>query len=160
MDELGRKNNCEYLKTLSLRFARERKMMAKTLKGRGIVSGFRRGIALVSKQPLSFLGGVDYNSGVVVEKGHDLKGQGMKDKILCFPYGHGSTVGSYVLYSLVKKGLGPKAIVNQVADTVVVVGAILAEIPMIDKIDVSQIKTGDKVEVDGERGTIKILKEK
>jgi len=134
--------------------------MAGTLKGRGIVSGSRRGIALVSKKPLSFLGSVDHNTGVVVEKGHDLQGQSLKDKVLCFPYGHGSTVGSYVLYSLVKKGLGPKAIVNQVADIVVVVGAIIAEIPMIDRVDVSQIKNGDKVEVDGEKGTVKILRGK
>jgi len=113
-------------------------------------------MALVSQKPLSFLGGVDYNSGVVVEKNHDLKGESLKDKILCFPSGHGSTVGSYVLYSLVKKGLGPKAIVNQVADTVVVVGAIIAEIPMVDQIDIKQIKTGDIVEVDGDKGTVKV----
>jgi len=134
--------------------------MSRTLKGRGIVSGSTRGVAIVSKKPLSFLGGVDYNSGVVVEKGHDLNGQSLKDKILCFPYDHGSTVGSYVLYSLAKKGLGPKAIVNQVADTVVVVGAIIAEIPMIDKVDISRIKTGDKLEVDGGKGTVKILQGK
>ena len=108
--------------------------------------------------PLSFLGGVDYNSGVVIEKGHDLNGQLIKDRVLCFPSGHGSTVGSYVLYSLVKKGCGPKAIVNQVADTVVVVGAIIAEIPMVDKIDIKKITTGNLVEVDGDMGTVKILR--
>jgi len=128
----------------------------KTLKGRSIVSGRLKGTALVSQKPLSFLGGVDYNTGVVIEKNHDLKGMALKNAILCFPSGHGSTVGSYVLYSLVKKGLGPKAIVNQVADTVVVVGAIIADIPMIDQVNIKQIKTGDILEVDGERGTVKI----
>lgn len=128
----------------------------KTLNGRRIVSGHCRGIALVSAKPISFLGGVDYNSGVIVEKDHDLQGEKIKDKILCFPYSHGSTVGSYVLYSLVKKGVGPRAIVNQVADTVVAVGAIIADIPMVDKIDIQQIKTGDAVEVDGDRGIVKI----
>jgi len=126
------------------------------LKGRSIVPGKCKGPALVSAKPLSFLGGVDYNSGVIIEKDHDLKGESFKNKILCFPHGHGSTVGSYVLYSLVKKGLGPIAIVNQVADSVVVVGAIIAEIPMVDQIDIGQIKTGDEVEVDGTRGTVKI----
>jgi len=129
----------------------------KTLNGRGIASGRSRGVALVSSKPLSFLGGVDYDSGVVIEKNHDLSGQPLKDKVLCFPSGHGSTVGSYVLYSLVKKKAGPKAIVNQVADTVIVVGAIIAEIPMVDQIEIKQIKTGDLVEVDGEKGTVKIL---
>jgi predicted aconitase with swiveling domain len=127
-----------------------------TLKGRAIASGCCKGTALVSNMPLSFLGGVDYHTGVVIEKNHDLKGQSLKDKILCFPSGHGSTVGSYVLYSLVKKGLGPKAIVNQVADTVVVVGAIIAEIPMVDKIDLKRITTGDTVEIDGDKGTVKV----
>lgn len=128
----------------------------KTLRGRGITSGRCRGTALVSEKPLTFLGGVDPNSGIIIEKNHDLKGESIKDKILCFPSGHGSTVGSYVLYSLVKRGLGPKAIVNQVADTIVVVGAIIAEIPMIDQIDIKQIQTGDIVEVDGEEGIVKM----
>jgi len=132
------------------------KTVKKTLTGRGIVAGRCSGIALVSKKPLSFLGGVDYNSGVVIEKNHDLKGESLKDKVLCFPSGHGSTVGSYVLYSLVKKGLGPKAVVNEVADTVVVVGAIIAEVPMVDQIDIKQIKTGNFVEIDGDKGTVKV----
>ncbi len=127
----------------------------KTLKGRAITGGRAKGKALVSTMPLSFLGGVDYNTGVVVEKDHDLNGQPLKDKVLCFPSGHGSTVGSYVLYSLVKKGVGPKAIVNQVADTVIVVGTIIAEIPMVDQIDIKQIRTGDIVEIDGDKGTVK-----
>ena len=136
--------------------AKQLKPAKKTLRGRGIASGHCRGTALVSEKPLSFLGGVDYNTGVVIEKEHDLKGEPLKDKILCFPSGHGSTVGSYILYSLVMKGLGPKAIVNQAADTVVVVGAIIAEIPMIDQIDIKQIKTGDIVEVNGDKGTVRI----
>lgn len=132
-------------------------MKVKLLKGRAVVAGSCRGQALVSLQPISFLGGIDPNSGAIIEKNHDLKGKRIKDKILCFPYGHGSTVGSYVLYSLVKRGLGPKAIVNQVADPVVVVGAIIADIPMVDKIDIQQIRTDDKLEVDGDRGLVKIL---
>jgi len=132
----------------------------KLFKGRSIVSGHCSGSALVSTKPISFLGGVDYNSGVIVEKGHGLKGKSVKGKVLCFPHGHGSTVGSYVLYSLVRKGLGPKAIVNQVADTVVVVGAIIAGIPMVDQVDISQIRTGDLVEVDGDLGTVKVKRAK
>jgi hypothetical protein len=111
-------------------------------------------------KPISFLGGVDSNSGQIIERNHDLKGKNVKGRILCFPNGHGSTVGSYVLYSLAKKGFGPKAIINQTADPVVVVGAIIANIPMIDQIDIQQIKTDDNLEVDCNKGLIKILKEK
>jgi len=128
----------------------------KILEGRSIVPGHAEGSALVSMKPISFLGGVDPNSGTIIEKGHDLQSKKIAEKILCFPNGHGSTVGSYVLYALVKKGIGPKAIVNQSADPVIVVGAIIADIPMIDHVDIKQIQTDDEVEIDGEKGTLKI----
>jgi len=112
----------------------------------------------VSAKPISFLGGVDADSGIIIERDHDLRGKSMKGRILCFPHGHGSTVGSYVLYSLAKKGLAPKAIINQTVDPVVIVGAIIAEIPMMDQVDIRQIKTDDDVEVDSERGVVKVLK--
>jgi len=130
------------------------------LKGRPIVPGRSKGLALVSTKPISFLGGVNPNSGVIIERGHDLKGKSVKGRVLCFPYGHGSTVGSYVLYALAKKGVGPKAIINQTADPVVVVGAIIANIPMIDQVDIQQIRTDENVEVNCNKGLIKIVKEK
>ncbi|MAH42316.1 hypothetical protein CL614_01150 [archaeon] len=99
--------------------------------------------ALVSKEPIGFLGGVDPNTGEVLEG--DIKGQFVKDKILVFPTGKGSTVGSYVLYQLKKNNVAPKAIINSEAEPIVVVGAIISEIPMIDKIDISSIKTGDSI---------------
>jgi len=129
----------------------------KVLRGRGIVEGRCVAEALVSKKPISFLGGVDPTTGKVVERNHDLHGACVKDKVLCFPHGHGSTVGSYVLYSLAKNGLAPKAIVNRWADPVIVVGAVIANIPMVDGVDVSQIKTGDLVEVDAYKGIVKVL---
>jgi predicted aconitase with swiveling domain len=132
--------------------------MPLVLRGRTIVEGHCRAEALVSSKPMSFLGGVDPADGKVVEKNHDLCGKCVKGKVLCFPHGHGSTVGSYVLYSLAKRQLAPKAIVNQTADPVIVVGAIIANVPMVDQIDIKQIRTGDLVEVDADEGLIKVLK--
>ena len=129
-----------------------------TLKGRRIIEGCCKAEAIVSTKPISFLGGVDPAEGKIIEKNHDLCGECIKDKVLCFPHGHGSTVGSYVLYSLAKKRLSPKAIINQTADPVIVVGAIIANIPMIDRIDIKQIKTGDMVEVNAYDGLVKVLK--
>lgn len=129
-----------------------------TLKGRIIVEGKCEAEALVSKKPISFLAGVDPSSGLVVERNHDLHSKCIKGKALCFPHGHGSTVGSYVLYSLARKDLAPKAIINQIADPVVVVGAIIANIPMMDQVDIEKIKTGDIIEVDAYVGVVKILK--
>lgn len=131
--------------------------LPRELRGRPIVEGISRGRALVSRNPLSFLGGVDPETGVVIERNHDLNGRCIKNVILCFPHGHGSTVGSYVLYSLAKRGLAPKAIVNERADPVVVVGAVIAEIPMVDQIDISKIRTGEIVEVDGGKGIVRII---
>src|SRR4030043_1539940 len=131
-----------------------------TLKGRVVVKGHCQAEALVSLKPISFLGGVDPADGKIIERKHDLCGECVKDKILCFPHGHGSTVGSYVLYSLAKKGLAPKAILNQTADPVVVVGAIIANVPMLDQIDIQQIQTRDIVEVDACKGQGRVFNPK
>jgi len=128
------------------------------LHGRGIVEGKCKAEALVSAKPISFLGDVDPATGRIVERRHDLYGECIKDKVLCFPYGHGSTVGSYVLYSLAKNGLAPKAIINLKADPVIVVGAVIANIPMVDQVDISQIGTGDEVEVDAYKGIVLVSK--
>jgi len=135
-------------------------MQPLTLKGRRVVEGHCTAEALVSAKPISFLGGVDPADGKIVEKGHDLCGTCVRGKVLCFPHGHGSTVGSYVLYSLAKNGLAPRAIVNLTADPVVVVGAIIANIPMVDHVDIKQIRQGDLVEVDADQGIVRILKRK
>lgn len=128
------------------------------LQGRTVVEGIRRAKALVSKKPLSFLGGVDPADGKIIEKASDLCGECIKDKVLCFPNGHGSTVGSYVLYSLAKNGLAPVAILNEKADPVVVVGAIIADIPMLDQVDIAKIRTNDVLEVDAGNGIVTIIR--
>ncbi|MEM2937443.1 MAG: DUF126 domain-containing protein [Candidatus Bathyarchaeia archaeon] len=129
-----------------------------TLKGRRIVEGRCKAVALVSMKPISFLGDVDPKTGKVIEKRHDIYGECVKGKVLCFPNGHGSTVGSYVLYALAKNKMAPKAIVNEKADPVIVVGAVIANIPMIDQVDINRIETGYMVEVDAYSGLVKILK--
>jgi hypothetical protein len=120
------------------------------LKGRVIYKGKAQGEALVTSQPISFYGGVDPNTGVVIEKGHELQGQSVKGKILVFPTGKGSTVGSYTLYRMKKNGTAPAGIVNRECETVVAVGAIISEIPCVDKIDISKIKTGNKIKIENE----------
>jgi len=119
------------------------------LSGRVIYEGKAEGVALVSSSPLSFYGGVNPDTGEVVERGHELKGQSVKDKILVFPHGKGSTVGSYVMYRLAKNGVAPRAIVNEKCETIVAVGAIISEIPCVDMVDIGMIRSGAKVKVDG-----------
>jgi hypothetical protein len=118
------------------------------LKGRIIYKGKAEGIALVTSQPISFYGGVDPNTGVVIEKGHELQGQSVKGKILVFPTGKGSTVGSYTLYRMKKNSTAPAGMINRECETVVAVGVIISEIPCVDQIDISKIKTGDKIQIE------------
>jgi predicted aconitase with swiveling domain len=117
------------------------------LKGRTINKGTAEGIALVSESPISFYGGVDPETGKITDRENKLCGQSIKDAILVFPFGSGSTVGPYVIYRLKKKGLAPKAIINRECETIVAVGAIIADIPCVDKIDTTKIKTGDRLRV-------------
>ena len=120
------------------------------LHGRAIHLGKARGIALVSAAAIGFLGGVDPETGVVVEPGHPLCGQSLAGRVLVFPTGKGSTVGSYTLYRLARHGLAPAAIINARSEAIVAVGAIIANIPMVDRVDIGRINTGDTVQVDGE----------
>lgn len=124
------------------------------LKGRIIFRGKAESEALTTTQPISFYGGVDPNTGVVIEKGHELQGQTVKGKILVFPQGKGSTVGSYTLYRLKKNGVAPAGMVNRECETIIAVGAIISEIPCVDKVDISKIKTGDKIRIENDTVTI------
>ena len=118
------------------------------MKGRIIYKGTGEGEALTTTQPISFYGGVDPNTGVVIDKGHELQGQSVKGRVLVFPTGKGSTVGSYTLYRMKKNGTAPAGIVNKECETVVAVGAIISEIPCVDSVDISRIKTGDIVRIE------------
>jgi len=124
------------------------------LSARVVNAGRAEGEALVSPEPIGFLGGVEPETGVVIEPGHPLEGESVAGRVLVFPTGKGSTVGSYTLYRLARNGLAPAAIINAEADPVVAVGAVIAEIPMVDQVDISRIQTGDWVEVRGDQVVI------
>jgi len=121
------------------------------LKGRIINNGKTDGEALVTKDPISFYGGVDPKTGIITDKDNELNGQSIKGKILVFPFGKGSTVGPYTIYQLAKLGTAPKAMINKECETIVAVGCIIADITAVDKIDITKIKTGQKIKIDGEK---------
>ncbi len=121
------------------------------MRGRTIYEGEALGRALVSHEPIGFYGGVDPESGQVLEAGHPLEGQSVAGKVLVFPRGKGSTVGSYTLYRLRGNGVAPAAILNRECETVVAVGAIISEIPCVDQIEIEEIESGDLVRVCGSR---------
>jgi predicted aconitase with swiveling domain len=125
--------------------------------GRKIFPGEAVSEALVTRMGISFFGGVDPETGIIVEKGHDLEGQSIAGKILVFPTGKGSTVGSYTLYRLKKGGLAPAAIINTNCETITAVGCIIAEIPCVDKIPIEKLRNGEKIKVDANNGVVEIF---
>lgn len=127
------------------------------LKGRTIYTGIAAGEALVTSQGISFFGGVDPQTGILVEKGHELEGESVVGKILVYPAGKGSTVGSYTLYRLKHEGKAPAAIINTECETITAVGCIIAEIPCIDQLPIERLRTGMQLLVDGEIGTVEVV---
>lgn len=130
-----------------------------TLEGRTIADGVAEGEVLVSSEPISFYGAVDTESGEFIEEGHQLEGRNIAGKVLVFPRGKGSTVGSYVLYGLAQEGNAPAAVINHETETIVATGAILGEIPCVDGIEdaVPRFEDGDRIRVDGSEGTVTLL---
>ena len=129
------------------------------LHGRKIVGGKVSGEALVSHTPISFWGCVDPFTGILTEAGHELEGQSLTGKILVFPTGKGSTEGSHRILELATRGLGPLGFINIKGEVVTVLGAVLAEIPMVDRLDqdpVAVIKTGDKITLDADNGVVEV----
>ena len=122
------------------------------LQGRSISKGRAEGKVLKLQGALSFLGGVDASTGEVkVENGGNVFG-----RILVFPRGKGSTVGSFVMYDLKVHGKAPAAVINSSAETIVATGAVISSIPMVDSVDVELINDGDDITVDADAGTVEI----
>ena len=125
-------------------------------KGRSIARGEGSGPLLVTREPISFLSGVDPETGVIIEEGHPLNGRSIAGTVLAFPHGKGSTVGSYVMYALSRNGKAPAAIINEEAEPIIAVGAIIAGIPMIDRpaVPLSGLPEGRCVTVRGDSGEV------
>ncbi|MFO7967306.1 MAG: DUF126 domain-containing protein [Archaeoglobaceae archaeon] len=127
--------------------------MTRRLKARLISRGEAEGEVIVSHRNFSFLGDVDVNTGIVVADDSDIRGESISGKVFIFPYGRGSTVGSYSLLSMKKNGVAPKAIINVECDAVIAVGAIISSLPLVDKLEENPLelfKNGDKVRISGD----------
>jgi predicted aconitase with swiveling domain len=129
------------------------------IKCRKISRGIAEGQVLLTHEAISFLGNVDPRTGIIVEPKHELFGQCIKDRVLVFPQGKGSTVGSYVLYQLIKNNAAPAAMINIESEPIVAVGAIISCIPLVDRMErdpFEVLKNGDTVRVDGTSGSVEI----
>jgi len=135
-------------------------MDPKIIKCRKISKGCASGEVLLTRDSLSFLGGVNPDNGEVIDSKHELFGQNIKGKVLVMPSGKGSTVGSYVLYQMAKNLTAPLAVIAIEAEPIIATGAIMAGIPMVDhpKVDIFDIlNDGQIVEVNADSGYMKII---
>ncbi len=124
------------------------------LTGRSISKGTAEGELLKTDTPISFLGGVDPRTGNIIDANHPLAGQNITGKVLAFPYGKGSTVGSYVLYALSRNGTAPAAVINTECETIIAIGTIIAGIPAVDRLEGDLPENGTVVTVNGTEGTV------
>jgi len=115
-----------------------------------LVSGKVKGVVLKSKKPINFLGTVDKKTGIISDKNHDLFEKSIKDTILVFPSGVGSSVGAYTIYSIKSNNAAPLAMICQKADLTVATGCALTNIPLIIISDeeFSSIENGMKISLD------------
>ncbi len=145
----------------------------KELRGKGILPGKASGLALVTRQPLNLTSGLskpmnmfEKFGGVYYDRHHELYQRDLYNRILVFPQTIGSTFTGMVLLETIRRGRGPRAIVVATADTLLASGLILAEVCLEKKIPCLEIgdaqlfdlvKTGQAVEVDADRGVLKIV---
>lgn len=132
-----------------------------TLKGRKIVTGKAQGEAIVTKEAISFNGGVDNMTGIVTEPGHALEGRNITGKVLVFQTGKGSTGGSYKIYDMVSRGTAPVAFVQVKPEGVTTIGAIIGNIPVVAELDqdpTQAIVDGDLIELDADAGTVSVTR--
>ena len=110
------------------------------LKAKPVTKGIAEGEALVTRMAISFTGGMDPDTGIIREPGHELLGQSVAGKILVFPTGKGSTTGSWQYYAAYKRGHAPAGIINQTVEGVVAVSAIITDTPMVHSLEADPLE--------------------
>ena len=131
------------------------------LRGKPVIEGKAEGEAFVTKERLNFLHDINKETGKIVLKGHTLYGKSVKGKILVLPSGVGTVGLSTIIYTLVKKGVGPVGIISQELETSSTFGALLVNLPMVSNLDkdpTEVIETGDYLVLDGTKGIVKVIK--
>ena len=117
-----------------------------------IVKGTAKGIIMKTSSPINFLGAVDKETGFIRDENHDLFQKSIKDVVLVFPHGIGSSVGAYTIYSLKSNNSAPLAMVCKKADLTTASGCALANIPLIiiTKEEFDSLENGIEIEIDSD----------
>ncbi len=139
------------------------KTMKTSLKCHKIIGGYGEGEALVSHEPICFYL-TDPKTGTVREKTHELAGKNIANKVLIFPSGKASSVVQIDgLFKLATHNLAPKAMIVKDVETVLIVSAFIAKVPLVDRLEkdpFENIHTGDLVKVDADKGTVTVERQR
>ncbi len=126
-----------------------------TLRGKPVVAGQAKGVALVSREPISFWGGYDYHSGEIIDRRHPLSGANAAGRVLAVPFTRGSSTTTAVLLEAVREGTAPAAILTTGRDSFFALASIVADelykmpVPVIalEPTDLDRLATGDRLEI-------------
>ena len=131
------------------------------IRGRKVVGGVAEGEAITTNETISGWGGIDSNTGTIIERRHELVGQSFKDKVLVFPGAKGSSGYSHFFHLARVSGAAPKAMLFNKMTTKAALGAVVTRVPTMSDFDrdpLSLIETGDWVKVDADNGVIEVTK--
>jgi uncharacterized protein len=131
------------------------------IRGRKVVGGVAEGEAITTKDTISGWGGIDSNTGTIIERRHELVGQSFKDKVLVFPGAKGSSGYSHFFHLARVAGAAPKAMLFNIMTTKVALGCVVTRVPAMTDFDqdpLAVIETGDWVKVDADRGIVEVTK--
>lgn len=125
-------------------------------RGHVLYPGEASGEILILDEPLSFWGGVDHNTGAIVDVHHPQHGASVRDKILVMTSGKGSSSSSSVFAELVRRQISPAAVILVELDAILVLGSIVGNVlygrrvpfVSIDHDDLGLLKNGRVAEVD------------
>jgi predicted aconitase with swiveling domain len=135
------------------------------MQGKVVIAGQARGVALVSKEPLSFWGGYDWKTGEIIDRRHALSGAIAKDKILAIPFTRGSSTTTAVLLEAIRAKTAPAAILTTDTDFFFALASVVAEelynapLPLValSEEDFAQLETDDMIQIDN-LGTVIITR--
>ncbi|MBM3904749.1 MAG: DUF126 domain-containing protein [Thaumarchaeota archaeon] len=121
-----------------------------------IVAGKAQGKILKTNIPINFLGTVDKKTGIIHDSKHDLFNMPMKDSILVFPNGVGSSVGAYTIYSIKSNHSAPAAMICKKVDLTVASGCALANIPLViaTEQEYEKLQNGSSITLDTDSGKL------
>jgi cis-L-3-hydroxyproline dehydratase len=126
------------------------------IQGKPFIAGSASGLALVSREPISFWGGYDWKTGEIIDRRHPLSGSIAKGKILAIPFTRGSSTTTAVLLEAIRAETAPNAIITTGNDFFFALASVVADelysspIPLVavSVTDFAQLQTGDEIEID------------